>query len=306
TCPDGYSIIAGQCMSVIGRARIRMDAEIDCNRRAGTLAVPSDPQGLWEYYKQQDYTVGMWIGASDAEEEGVWRWSTGELVSADLPWIEGEPNDAGGAEDAILLGTRGYSDYDGSKHAYYICEPQAPKTLTPATPAPTTPALTTLAPTTPAPTIPPPTTPVPTTLPPTTSAPTTSITVCPSGSVLVGGQCLVFRQEMLTWNGSKKACDANNLNLASLTDPDATLAYILATYGYTRFWVGGNDAATEGLWKWLDGTAIPLNNTQFPWADGQPDSWRGNQDCLSVNFKGGFDDGTCSVERGYICEVIWE
>ncbi|CAL4129937.1 unnamed protein product, partial [Meganyctiphanes norvegica] len=128
TCPDDYStIINGQCLAVIRNdPKIQKDAEIACNRRAGTLAIPRDPQGLWDYCKQQNYKagVGMWVGASDAKEEGEWRWSNGELLPADFPWARGEPNNAGGAEHFLTIGIVGYYDYIGSSTSYYICEPQ--------------------------------------------------------------------------------------------------------------------------------------------------------------------------------------
>ncbi|CAL4177991.1 unnamed protein product, partial [Meganyctiphanes norvegica] len=124
TCPAGYSIIAGQCLSLIRyNPKIQKDAEIACNQRAGTLAAPRDPQRLWHYYKQQNYKVGMWVGASYDKEEGVWRWSNGELIPEDFPWYEGEPNNENGEEHFVILGNNGYQDYPGSSGAFYICEP---------------------------------------------------------------------------------------------------------------------------------------------------------------------------------------
>ncbi|CAL4102272.1 unnamed protein product [Meganyctiphanes norvegica] len=123
---------------------------------------------------------------------------------------------------------------------------------------------------------------------------------CPSGSVLVGDQCLVFHLDRLTWNAAKQACATNNTKLASLTDLDATLDYTNATYGDVMFWVGGTDAAEEGSWMWLNGLAI----SKIPWAAGQPDNEGrfGNQDCLALNYRGGFDDGYCGNKKPYICE----
>ncbi|CAL4059486.1 unnamed protein product, partial [Meganyctiphanes norvegica] len=124
TCPDGYSIIAGQCLSVIRfKPKFHKDAEIACNQQAGTLARPKDPQGLLHYYKQKNYKVGMWVGASDANEEGLWKWSNGELLPADFPWAEGEPNIFYGNEDFAILTKTGFADYPGSLDAFYICEP---------------------------------------------------------------------------------------------------------------------------------------------------------------------------------------
>ncbi|CAL4124926.1 unnamed protein product, partial [Meganyctiphanes norvegica] len=124
-----------------------------------------------------------------------------------------------------------------------------------------------------------------------------------SGGVTIGSQCLMFSQEARTWYEAKTACGYQNQTLASLDDPKAVLDYVVENYGNDLFFVGGSDAANEGTWEWLNGEPIPSNPTKFPWAVGQPDNW-GGQNCLVVNFPGGYDDEACDEKRRYICEKV--
>ena len=44
------------------------------------------------------------IGANDIASEGNWKWANGEPASSsELIWYSGEPNDAGGYENCVLL-----------------------------------------------------------------------------------------------------------------------------------------------------------------------------------------------------------
>jgi hypothetical protein len=52
-------------------------------------------------------TNGPWIGFSDAQVEGQWRWSSNEPVSFPSPWGAGEPNNASGIEDWGHFGAAG-------------------------------------------------------------------------------------------------------------------------------------------------------------------------------------------------------
>ncbi|CAL4093342.1 unnamed protein product, partial [Meganyctiphanes norvegica] len=53
-----------------------------------------------------------------------------------------------------------------------------------------------------------------------------------------------------------------------------------------------------GEWKWLNGQPFPPD---FPWSSGNPNNWE-DQDCLHVNYNGGYDDVGCDYSIRYICE----
>ncbi|KAG9259784.1 CD209 antigen-like protein C, partial [Astyanax mexicanus] len=66
-------------------------------------------------------------------------------------------------------------------------------------------------------------------------------------------------------------------------------------------WIGLNDSKTEGVWKWVDGSAL---TTGF-WYPGEPNNY-GNEDCGLYGY--GFDpvnnwaDYPCNNQFFWICE----
>jgi hypothetical protein len=92
--------------------------------------------------------------------------------------------------------------------------------------------------------------------------------------------------------------------------------------GATYVWLGGNDKAIEGEWRWQDGTSVPLNIGGITyWGNGsghgsgsEPDNFQ-NQDCLAIGLegwptsapgsygsKGQWNDIDCSNKLGFIVE----
>ncbi|KAJ8302218.1 hypothetical protein KUTeg_021205 [Tegillarca granosa] len=75
--------------------------------------------------------VGYWIGGSDMEVEGEWRWMKSRQPFQFTAWAPGQPDDANKHEDCLhLYGVSGFkwNDYPCSIKGYFICEkPHSPE-----------------------------------------------------------------------------------------------------------------------------------------------------------------------------------
>lgn len=68
-------------------------------------------------------------------------------------------------------------------------------------------------------------------------------------------------------------------------------------------WLDHTDVGTEGTWKLFSTGRSP---TFTNWSKGQPDNYKGNQDCAYSYFNrktGAWDDGNCGHKIGLICEI---
>lgn len=74
-----------------------------------------------------------------------------------------------------------------------------------------------------------------------------------------GGSCLVSLPTAVTYANAKTACAASGWHLAYIKD--AALDTFAENFvGTVDTWIGGNDIALEGAFKWDDGTAFIFTN----------------------------------------------
>jgi hypothetical protein len=68
---------------------------------------------------------GVWIGLTDAVQEGTFRWSDGSAL-AYKNWAPGQPNDGNAGEDCttFTLGNGKWNDADCATPLPYVCEPK--------------------------------------------------------------------------------------------------------------------------------------------------------------------------------------
>lgn len=65
---------------------------------------------------------GLWLGGSDKEQEGVWKWTDGEKFSY-TNWNSGEPNNANGGEHYLCTGVNGkWNDTYNRRTAGFVLE----------------------------------------------------------------------------------------------------------------------------------------------------------------------------------------
>ncbi|XP_017259884.1 galactose-specific lectin nattectin [Kryptolebias marmoratus] len=124
---------------------------------------------------------------------------------------------------------------------------------------------------------------------------------CPSGWTQHGTRCFLFRNIETDWATAERTCIAYGGNLASFHNINEfnflrALVYG-ATRSYKKTWVGGNDAAKDGVWMWTDGSRFNFSY----WYNKEPNNSGGRESCLEINFNDKTNDVRCSTKRPYIC-----
>ncbi len=98
-----------------------------CKEKGGylaTLTTQEENNFIYQYMLEQGYQ-NAYFGLSDAEQEGVWKWCTGEPLTYTF-WSRGEPNGQNPREDYALFyykNTDGsWNDGDFGAPSEFICE----------------------------------------------------------------------------------------------------------------------------------------------------------------------------------------
>ncbi|XP_068997833.1 galactose-specific lectin nattectin-like [Embiotoca jacksoni] len=125
---------------------------------------------------------------------------------------------------------------------------------------------------------------------------------CPPGWTWFGRRCYLFQNPEKDWADAERFCNSLNGNLASIHSREEYVfirgLIFKAVKIHKQSWVGGHDEVKEGVWLWSDGSVFNFNS----WGRGQPDNYKGREDCLEINFGGkDFNDGTCSTKKSFVC-----
>ena len=106
-----------------------------------------------------------------------------------------------------------------------------------------------------------------------------------------------------SWGAARADCKARGGDLASIhSAAENQQAFELSRGG--NMWLGLNDRAAEGKWKWSDGTPMDYKR----WSESGADSWDGDEDCAGFwdgRGDGSWDDmygeASCSQPLPYLC-----
>ncbi len=115
------------------------DAQAQCESLGGHLIYIDDEEENDFASLFLTFEVGIfWIGATDEQHEGRWRWADGSEVAAAF-WVAGEPNNYDGAENAAagghIDGVYRWNDLPADELHVFICEWDHDPTAQPDTPA---------------------------------------------------------------------------------------------------------------------------------------------------------------------------
>ncbi|XP_060720545.1 C-type lectin domain family 4 member M-like isoform X2 [Tachysurus vachellii] len=100
------------------------DSRQDCKNRGADLVIINSTEEE-EFISLHLDIRHAWIGLSDREMEGVWKWVDGTNLTTGF-WMAGEPNNSNGDEDCVeILGAlkiKIWNDVQCSTKLYWTCE----------------------------------------------------------------------------------------------------------------------------------------------------------------------------------------
>ena len=108
-CPEELRFVLGKREYCFQNAATWQNAQARCVQSGGDLAVMDSAEendALFARIGTRFDAGSLWIGLTDASEEGRFRWASGESLGS-LPWRGGEPNNIGDEDCAEWLPSDG-------------------------------------------------------------------------------------------------------------------------------------------------------------------------------------------------------
>ena len=123
-CPENWEEHGGHCYLWDDKARSWYKAEEFCKNEGGHLAsVTSEAANEYIFEgKEKRKHANIWLGGSDQEEEGVWKWSDGTPWNFQL-WNQGEPSNQLDQDCLIQFGlnVKEWNDYPCNYERNFVC-----------------------------------------------------------------------------------------------------------------------------------------------------------------------------------------
>jgi cysteine-rich repeat protein len=103
----------------------------------------------------------------------------------------------------------------------------------------------------------------------------------------------------VTWLEARAACQLHGSHLVTIHDSGEN--FMVASLLDGRVWIGLSDTASEGSFRWVDGSGI----SYAPWVAGEPNDEGGMEDCVEVGYMAPdqWNDLPCDQQRPFICEI---
>ncbi|XP_076874873.1 CD209 antigen-like protein D [Brachyhypopomus gauderio] len=121
---------------------------------------------------------------------------------------------------------------------------------------------------------------------------------CPNSSIYY------ISTEEKSWSESRQDCRDRGADLVIINSKQEQ-TFLEMFKGDKMTWIGLTDRDTEKVWKWVDDTVL---TTEY-WFAGEPNNYRGNEDCAAIGYKPGnsvsvgkWVDFHCDAKLFWICE----
>lgn len=120
------------------------------------------------------------------------------------------------------------------------------------------------------------------------------------------GSCyMLFTSLSATWQAARDQCIGLGSHLAEITTRDEHDLLVRLAGTDTDVWVGGNDLVSENAWFWVTGELV----SDFGWGVDEPNNGASGEaeNCMIIRNLGPdnigtWDDRSCAMQYGYICE----
>jgi hypothetical protein len=140
---------------------------------------------------------------------------------------------------------------------------------------------------------------------------------CPHPLHYFDGSVYMFSLDALPWQDARAFCFSYGYQMLAIDDQAENFWSdgISDSYSQEKWWTGGNDIASEGVWVWDDGDELFYDHntrTEYGynnWHPGEPNnvgSAPGGEDCLQYNRwgDGTWNDEPCGSAFRFICEAV--
>ncbi|XP_035693313.1 proprotein convertase subtilisin/kexin type 9-like [Branchiostoma floridae] len=126
-CPAGYQLFGDACYKAFDEAKNYSTAEAACATDGGIVAEPRNPavnDFLSKIKTSLNPFAKFWLGLTDREKEGTWRWNDGEELDGNsfTNWADGEPNQAGNEYCAVVEADSKWNDVSCRLSYRFICQ----------------------------------------------------------------------------------------------------------------------------------------------------------------------------------------
>ncbi|XP_059894660.1 C-type lectin domain family 4 member C-like [Gadus macrocephalus] len=122
---------------------------------------------------------------------------------------------------------------------------------------------------------------------------------CSGNWTKFGCKCYLISNEMESWKNSRELCVSYGADLV-VVDSEEEMDFI--NIEGKSYWFGATDEASEGLWRWVDGTVLSADNPY--WFSGHRDGGK-DMNCLMRVFEENthkWTDESCEESNYALCE----